>query len=240
MTNSSSRGTGRPLLLTPQMITRLAKAVQDGKTRAEAAAAAGVSLWTLQGWITVGRRARAAGVVPGRQQTTEQLALRLVHALEVAERKRRCITKILTPAELRPTQHRTGKPIGRPAMLTETVLDSVTTLVAAGKINEAGETAGVDRRSVHRWLTRGAEVHAAGRARTEYERLCGLLYARTQAPAAAKATEPADASKAPEKLPPPGDPVPAEPVIVISREPRRRFISSLISSRFGLRRAHRV
>ncbi|WP_030372420.1 hypothetical protein [Streptomyces rimosus] len=246
MTNSSSRGRGRPTLLTPQLIARLAKAVQSGKTRAEAADEVGVSLSALQKWITVGRRARSAGVMPVTKRNGEQLALRLVHALEVAERKNRAITAILSPAELRPTLPSTYKPIGRPALLTETVLDAVAPLVAAGKIGEAGRAAGVDRRSVQRWLVRGAEVHATGSARTEYERLCGLLYARAHAPvegqgsASAEETPTAPAPEESERPAAPDGPARAVPDIVVSTKPRRRLLGGLISSRFGLRRTDRV
>lgn len=238
MTNSSSRGQGRPTLLTPQMISDLSKAVQDGKSRAQAADAVGISQTTLQRWINAGRRARGAGVMPLTKRTPEQLALRLVHALEVADLKNRAIEAIMTPAELQPTAPTDYKPIGRPALLTDEVLDKIVPLVAAGKMSEAGRAAGVDRRSVQRWVERGVQVHALGSARTEYERLCGLLYARTRHEQPTVEPDTELAAVEPEKPAAPSG-LPAG-VIVISPEPRRGFLNALISSRFGLRRLHRA
>ncbi|MGA5411628.1 hypothetical protein ACPCSC_30775 [Streptomyces lavendulocolor] len=179
MMNTSLLTRGRPTLLNTQMITRIAKAVQQGKTRPEVAAQLGVSLSTLQGWITMGRRVRSNG--GGSTSGLELLALRLVLELENAERKRDAVAKILSDDELGKTVPAGKAPIGRPALLTEVILEKVTPLCEEGRLREAAAAAGVDKRSVLRWLARGREVHASGGAKTEYERLCGILHARVEA-----------------------------------------------------------
>jgi transposase len=160
------------------MISRIAKAVQSGKTRAETAAHIGVPFSTLQGWITLGRRVRRDG---GAASGRELLALRLVGALESAERKRNAIDTIVSDQDLAKGVPAGKKPIGRPALLSEEILDKVTPLCVEGRLREAAAAAGVDKRSVLRWLARGREVHANGTASTEYERLCGILHARVEA-----------------------------------------------------------
>ncbi|MGW0757115.1 hypothetical protein ACWD1Y_11605 [Streptomyces sp. NPDC002814] len=179
MTNTSSPTRGRPTRLNTQTITRIAKAVQNGKTRPEVAAQLGVPLSTLQGWITMGRRLRDNG--GGATGGLELLTLRLVLELENAERKRNAIAKILSDDELGETVPEGKAPIGRPALLTEAILEAVTPLCVEGRLREAAAAAEVDKRSVLRWLARGREVHANGGARTEYERLCGILHARVEA-----------------------------------------------------------
>ncbi|MEU0857489.1 hypothetical protein ABZ352_18900 [Streptomyces griseofuscus] len=177
---TSSPILGRPSLLTTKTINRIAKAVQAGKTREETAASAGVSLATLQRWISLGRRARAAGVVATDSRGLEQMALRLVVALEVADRKRRAIEAILSDEAIGKTVPADRKPLGRPTLLTTALVEEIAPLCAGGRISDAADVAGVDRRSVQRWLIRGQEVHAAGGARTQFERLCGTLYARVE------------------------------------------------------------
>lgn len=178
MTNSSSPTRGRPTLLNAQLINRIAKAVQSGKTRAETAAHVGVSYGTLQGWITAGRRVRRdGGAVTGR----ELLALRLVMALESAEQKRDAMGVIVSDEDLAKGVPVGKKPTGRPALLTEAIVEKVTPLCVEGRVREAAAAVGVDRRSMLRWLARGREVHANGTAATEYERLCGILHARVEA-----------------------------------------------------------
>ncbi|MFD9248303.1 hypothetical protein [Streptomyces bottropensis] len=179
MTNTSSPTRGRPTRLSTQTIARISKAVQKGKTRPEVAALLGVPLSTLQGWITMGRRVRENG--GGSTSGLELLTLRLVLELENAERKRNAIAKILSDDELGATVPEGKAPIGRPALLTEAILEAVTPLCVEGRLREAAAAGGVDKRSVLRWLARGREVHANGGAKTEYERLCGILHARVEA-----------------------------------------------------------
>ncbi|MBV1940835.1 hypothetical protein KUF83_30335 [Streptomyces sp. BV286] len=168
---------GRPTRLHVQMINRIAKSVQEGKTRGEAAASVGVPLTTLQRWITLGRKMRENG---GASTGLELLSLRLVVALEVAERKRRAIDAIMSDEALGKNVPEGKAPIGRPALLNSARLEAVTRLCQEGRLQEAAEAAGVDKRSVLRWLARGRQVHAAGGATTEYERLCGILHARVE------------------------------------------------------------
>ncbi|RSS86994.1 hypothetical protein EF903_17940 [Streptomyces sp. WAC05292] len=200
MTNSSSQKRGRPTLLNRRIINQLAHAAQAGKTREEMAAHIGVSLSTLQGWITQGRKAReevlaqgGRAVEPAANWTAlpvEQRALHLVVALDVADRKRRAVDAILSDEQLERHVPKGRKPIGRPALLSPALVDAVVGPCAAGDLGTAATAAGVDRRSVQRWLTRGRTVHAAGRATTEYERLCGTLYARVEAASNGTAPEP--------------------------------------------------
>ncbi|MER6230946.1 helix-turn-helix domain-containing protein [[Kitasatospora] papulosa] len=178
MTNSSLPTRGRPSLLDVQMINRIARAVQAGKTRSETAAKVGVSFSTLQGWITRGRRVREQG---GATDGRDLLALRLIEALEIAERKRDAIAAIVSDEDLGKGVPEGKKPLGRPALLTKALLEAVTPMCVEGRLRDAAEAAGVDKRSVLRWLARGREVHANGTARTEYERLCGILHARVEA-----------------------------------------------------------
>ncbi|PRH76744.1 hypothetical protein C6N75_23970 [Streptomyces solincola] len=179
MTNTSLPTRGRPTRLTTQTITRIAKAVQKGKTRPEVAAQFDVPLSTLQGWITHGRRVRdnEGSATSG----LDLLTLRLVLELENAERKRKAIDRIVSDEDLGKGVPAGKKPIGRPALLTEEILEAVTPLCEEGRLRDAAKAAGVDKRSVLRWLARGREVHANGTARTEYERLCGILHARVEA-----------------------------------------------------------
>ncbi|MGC4950965.1 hypothetical protein ACLQ2N_32835 [Streptomyces sp. DT224] len=179
MTKTGSPTLGRPTHLNAQKIARIAKAVQKGRTRAEAAAELGMPLTTLQRWITQGRRVRDAD---GAAATgLDLLTLRLVLELENAERKRRAVDRIMSEKDLGRDVAAEKKPLGRPALLTDDVVKAVAPLLAKGQLDEAAKAAGVDRRSVSRWLARGREVHADGRARTEYERRCGILYARVEA-----------------------------------------------------------
>lgn len=179
MTNTSLPTRGRPTRLNAQTITRIAKAVQNGKSRPEVAAQLRVPLSTLQGWITQGRRVRKnrGGATSG----LELLTLRLVLELENAERKLKAMGRIVSTEALGRGVPVGKKPLGRPTLLTEAILEAVTPACVAGRFQEAAEAAGVDKRSVLRWLARGREVHANGTARTEYERLCGILHARVEA-----------------------------------------------------------
>ncbi|MFC8538043.1 hypothetical protein ACFUJY_29585 [Streptomyces sp. NPDC057249] len=179
MTKTGSLTVGCPTHLNAQKIARIAKAVQKGRTRAEAAAELGMPLGTLQRWITQGRRVRDAD---GAAATgLDLLTLRLVLELESAERKRRAVDRIMSDEDLGRDVAADKKPLGRPALLTDDVVNVVAPLVGKGRLDEAAKAAGVDRRSISRWLARGREVHADGRARTEYERRCGMLYARVEA-----------------------------------------------------------
>lgn len=179
MTNTSLPTRGRPTHLNTQRITRIAKAVQRGSTRPEVAAQLGVPLSTLQGWITHGRRVRTSG--DGAASGLDLLTLRLVLELENTERKRKAIDRIMSDEALGRDVPEGKKPLGRPALLTEAILAIVTPLCEEGRLVDAAEAAGVEKRSVSRWLARGREVHANGTARTEYERLCGILHARVEA-----------------------------------------------------------
>ncbi|MFD0352946.1 hypothetical protein ACFVHW_04240 [Streptomyces sp. NPDC127110] len=201
MTNSSSPKRGRPTLLDRRIINRLAHAAQSGKTRAEMAAHVGVSLSTLQAWISMGRKAReealAAGGgqsapagAAGKAKSLEELALLLVVALENAARKRQAVEVILSEEELDRSVAGAVKPIGRPPVLSPALVDAVVGLCAAGEPEKAAVAAGVDRRTVQRWLTRGRAVHVSGGAVTEYERLCGSLFARVEAAGGSAVTQP--------------------------------------------------
>ncbi|MEV5666292.1 hypothetical protein [Streptomyces flaveolus] len=86
MTKSTLPTRGRPSILTTQMINRIAKAVQSGKTRDGQAAEVGVRVRTLYEWIALGRKIRDAGG-GGASTGRDLMALRLVLAIESAERK---------------------------------------------------------------------------------------------------------------------------------------------------------
>ncbi|WP_330335642.1 hypothetical protein OHS33_39075 (plasmid) [Streptomyces sp. NBC_00536] len=206
MTNTSKKR-GRPTLLNRRIINQLAHAAQSGKTREEMAAHAGVAVRTLQTWIAQGRKAREQVLAQGgratgpagaqrQEQTVDQLALHLAVALDVADRKRRGINAILSGEELERGVPKGVKPIGRPAILTQSLVDAVAGPCAANRLDKAAAAAGVDRRSVQRWLTRGRNVHLSGGATTEYERLCGVLYARVEAASGEAEPEPAEEAPA--------------------------------------------
>ncbi|MFD4933351.1 hypothetical protein [Streptomyces virginiae] len=200
MTNSSTQKRGRPTLLSRKVIKEVAAAVEAGKTREETAAHVGVSLSTMQSWITQGRRVQKAVLVRGqgvapvvarqKGETLDELTLELVFAIDIVNGKTRAVRSILSPAELERDVPKDGKPNGRPAVLTAAMVDAIAGLCAADDLDAAAAAAGVDRRSVRRWLTRGRDVHLAGGAISEHERLCGTLYARVEG---ATASEPAPA-----------------------------------------------
>lgn len=102
MTNSSSPARGRPSVLTPRLINRIERAVQAGKTRQETAEHVGVALSSLQRWLALGRKARANGVRVTGDRTLEQMALRLVLALDNGERKRQVLDAIASGTEPEP------------------------------------------------------------------------------------------------------------------------------------------
>ncbi|UYQ60033.1 hypothetical protein [Streptomyces peucetius] len=64
MTNTSSPKASRSSRLPPHVIARIAKSTQAGQTRPEVAALVGISLGTLQRWITIGRRPRPPEASP--------------------------------------------------------------------------------------------------------------------------------------------------------------------------------
>ncbi|MFJ5142987.1 hypothetical protein [Streptomyces sp. NPDC088707] len=179
MTKTSKPTRGRPTRLDLPTINRIARSVQKGKTRSQIAEQIGVPLSTFQGWVRTGRRLRENG--GGATTGKELLSLRLVLEMDTAERKRVAIAKIMSDDELGATVPVGQTPIGRPAVLSPQLLEAVSPLCAAGQLDAAAKTAGVDRRSVTRWLARGRRVHANGGARTEHERLCGILAGRVEA-----------------------------------------------------------
>ncbi|MER5482575.1 helix-turn-helix domain-containing protein [Streptomyces sp. NPDC002812] len=199
MTNSTSQKRGRPTLLNRKVINQLVQAAQSGKNRSEMAAHVGVSVNTLQGWINQGRRTQKALLAEGRAiapvvarqsgKTVEELTLELVFAFEVANRKRRKISVVLADDEVERHVIKDAKPLGRPSLLTGELVDAVTGPCAAGDVDQAAAVAGVDRRSILRWLERGRTVHLAGGATTEYERLCATLYASVKAASSSKPSQ---------------------------------------------------
>lgn len=92
----------------------------------------------MQRWITLGSRARAAGIVATDDRTLEQRALRLVVALEVAERKRRAIEAIQPVSDAAADAFTGKKPIGRPAVFSAALLEAVAPLCAENKLDVAG------------------------------------------------------------------------------------------------------
>ncbi|MFF0754340.1 helix-turn-helix domain-containing protein [Streptomyces sp. NPDC004267] len=258
MTQTSSPTRGRPTRLNTQTINRIAWAVQQGKSRQEIAAQVHVSPSTLQSWIRVGRQIRDHG--GGATSGLGLLALRLVLEMENAERKRAAIAKTVPDAQLGANVPTRKRPVGRPALLNETLLEAVAPLCEAGQLWDAAKAAGVHKRSVLRWLARGREVHERGRATTEYERLCGILHARVHAarpgaapvvlaqgekdiPLPGPAPEPADVRPlAVGGVLPSGSAVdavgkgsgPVEPVIVIGGA-RRGMLRRLLAAGFSLR-----
>ncbi|MER7761535.1 hypothetical protein [Streptomyces sp. NPDC097619] len=181
MTNSTSPKPGRPTLLSRQTFDQLVHAAESGETRADMAAHIGVSLRTLQQWIGKGRKARAQGTVPdghtmGRNAvdwdglSLEHRTLLLVEALDAAGRRLRAA------AEAEAAARRVQKTIGAPPSLTADVLEAVAAACGNEDLSGAAAAAGVEVRTVYRWIARGREVHAAGGFTTEYERLCHHLY----------------------------------------------------------------
>ncbi|MFB8025947.1 MULTISPECIES: hypothetical protein [unclassified Streptomyces] len=178
MTKTSTPTVGRPTLLTPHMIQLIERAARAGKTRPQIAARAGVSLNTLQRWITHGRRAVSDGVQDTGERTFEQLTVRLVKSLRAVKDDSRLHGPLVPGESLARNVPLDRKPLGRPTLLTSAAVEELAGPCAAGDFEEAARLAGADVRTVHRWLSRGHKVHAAGGATTEYELLCGRLHAR--------------------------------------------------------------
>jgi hypothetical protein len=163
-------------LLTADMIKLIAGAVEQGKTRSEAAAAAGVSSSVVARWITIGRRLRDVGSAEGTLPSQEWLCLRLVKSVtEAEERREQALAEEAAAAVGVP------KAVGRPPLLTPSHVDTVVQALAAGQTRTAAAAAaGVTGRTLQRWLTRGARAYF-GAARTEYEQRCAELYTRVKA-----------------------------------------------------------
>ncbi|MET8270709.1 hypothetical protein [Streptomyces sp. NPDC005096] len=112
---------GRPTLLTANLIKSIADAVEEGKTRREVAAAAGVSYASLRRWLSDGRRLRDAGADRSKLRGHEWLCLRLVRTVEAAEERREKarakqedVLTVAAPAELQPEPViEIGRPRGR-------------------------------------------------------------------------------------------------------------------------------
>jgi hypothetical protein len=176
---------GRPAtLLTADMIKLIAGAVEQGKTRAEAAAAAGVSSSLVARWITIGRRLRDLGLAQGTLPSQDWLCLRLVKSVtEAEERREQSLAEEAAAAVGAP------KAVGRPPLLTPSHVDTVVQALAAGQTRTAAAAAaGVTGRTLQRWLTRGARAYF-GTARTEYEQRCAELYTRVKAAEKTEGTE---------------------------------------------------
>jgi hypothetical protein len=167
---------GRPTtLLTADMIKLIAGAVEQGKTRSEAAAAAGVSSSVVARWITIGRRLRDVGSAEGTLPSQEWLCLRLVKSVTEAEERRERVVAEEAAAAVGPPKAK-----GRPPLLLPWHVDTVVDALAAGETRAAAAAAaGVTGRTLQRWLARGARAHF-GAPRTEYETRCAALYRRVR------------------------------------------------------------
>ncbi|MBG7704845.1 hypothetical protein HCJ76_43990 [Streptomyces sp. MC1] len=166
---------GRPPLLNADMVGPIARAVEEGKTRAEAAAAAGVLPTALSRWLHVGRRLRDSGVDSGSLRSHEWMCLHLLKTVEAAEARRDEQRFKGQAAAAEPP-----KAVGRPPLLSARLVDTVVRSLASGSGRAvAAAAAGVTLRTLQRWLARGAQAHY-GTARTEYERLCAQLYVRAR------------------------------------------------------------
>ncbi|MEU3501580.1 hypothetical protein ABZ726_12660 [Streptomyces hundungensis] len=85
MTTSSIVRRGRPTLLTPALVEKLAKGVEAGMTREEAAEFAGVNVGSYARWLTRGRKAYRASTAVGTAPAPEEqvfvlLATRIANA----------------------------------------------------------------------------------------------------------------------------------------------------------------
>lgn len=164
---------GRPPLLNADMVAPIARAVEEGKTRAEAAAAAGVIPTALSRWLHAGRRLRDSGVDSGSLRSHEWMCLRLLKTVEAAEARRDEQRLKGQAAAAEPP-----KAVGRPALLSAELVETVVRSLASGNGRAvAAAAAGVTLRTLQRWLARGARAHY-GTAHTDYERLCAQLYVR--------------------------------------------------------------
>ncbi len=155
----------------------------------------------------------------------DELTGRLVAALCAVEQERRGGPSALTDGEPG-TAAAAGKPIGRPPLLTAEILGAVEGALATGQSRAAAARAGgVTPRTLQRWAARGSEVHAAGVARSEYERLCAVLHTRLAAlnggpegPVNPRGEDIEEAAVSPV------EPA-AAPVITIGRAPRRGLMA---------------
>ncbi|MEU9925094.1 hypothetical protein AB0H51_28065 [Streptomyces griseoluteus] len=166
---------GRPPLLNADMIGPIARAVEEGKTRAEAAAAAGVLPTALSRWLHAGRRLRDSGVDSGLLRSHEWMCLRLLKTVEAAEARRDEQRLKGEAAAAEPP-----KAVGRPPLLSAELVAAVVRSLASGNGRAvAAAAAGVTQRTLQRWLARGARAHY-GTAHTDYERLCAQLYVQAR------------------------------------------------------------
>ncbi|MEU5181221.1 hypothetical protein AB0G49_14325 [Streptomyces longwoodensis] len=162
---------GRPALLTADMFAPIVRAVEEGKTRAETAAAAGVSEDALLRWLGRGRQLRTSGAATSSLTGHNWLCLRLLWSVEEAKERREQARAKAAAAAAEPP-----KAVGRPPLLTAALVNTVLSSLSAGDGRAvAAAAAGVTARTLQRWLTRGARGHF-GVAYTEYDALCARLY----------------------------------------------------------------
>lgn len=166
---------GRPPLLTASMVPLIARAVEEGKNREEAAAAAGVSLAAVARWLGRGRQARDSGRPSSELASHDWMCLVLLRAVERAEERRDAARLEAAVAAAQPPQA-----VGRPPLLSQTLVDTVVLYLMNGGSREgAAASAEVTLRTLQRWLSRGARAHF-GVAHTDYEALCAQLYKRVK------------------------------------------------------------
>lgn len=176
MTNSKPLPVrGRPSLLTAHMVPLIARAVEEGKTREEAADAAGVGAGTVMRWLCRGRQVRDSGTASADLRSHDWMCLVLLKAVERAEERRDSARLEAAAAAAQPPQA-----VGRPPVLSQKLVDTVVISLTNGCSREqAAASAEVTVRTLQRWLARGARAHF-GVAHTEYEQLCVQLFTRVK------------------------------------------------------------